>query len=119
MQTTSLGAMLANYAGQEFDRAAARLVEENGALRDLCGQAAPVVGDSELRKALESAAASGPDDDLRIPALQRTNDWLRGLLVRLHEHVETLDGEGARALEESIWAELIESTRRRHFQTGV
>ena len=52
-----LAAMLAEVK-LEFERAAARRVEENAALRRLFAEAAPVVADAALRERLEAAAAS-------------------------------------------------------------
>jgi hypothetical protein len=114
IQTTSIAAMLSGYAAQEFDRAASRRVEEIAAMRAIFHRAVPVVTDAELAKALESAGRDEPVTDVRVSALQSTNDWLRGLLVRLHAHIEEVAGEDARQIEEAIWEELAESTRRRH-----
>ena len=97
---------------QEFDRAAARLVEENDALVALFGQARAVVRDETLAAALQ-AATSVTTPSLLVSTLRERNRALRDLLIRLHAHVETLDEASARALEERIWAELAASTRRR------
>jgi hypothetical protein len=107
-QTLQLGAMLCTMIAQEFDRAAARLVEENAAVEALLADAAGVVGDAEIGRL---AAAREPS--LLVSALQARNRDLRAALTRLHAHVETLDTPPARALEARIWAELVESTRRR------
>ena len=117
-QTLQLGAALAMMCAQEFDRAAARLVEENGALAGLFGDAAAVVRDAALRDELRSAASPG-SPDLVVSTLHERNRALRALLVRLHAHVETLDGDGARALDARIWAELVASTRRRHLDMAM
>jgi hypothetical protein len=114
IQTTSIAGALSNYAAQEFDRAASRRVEENAAMREIFRRAVPVVTDIELAKALEAAGRDEPLSDVRISSLQATNDWLRGVLVRLHAHIEEVEGEAAREIEEAIWNELAESTRRRH-----
>lgn len=117
-QTLQLGAALAMMCAQEFERAAARLTEENQALSALFGDAAGVVGDAELQEAL-SAAASARSSSLLISALHEHNRSLRALLVRLHAYVETQDGDAARALEKRIWAELFESTRRRQLDMAL
>src|SRR5262245_24861836 len=109
-QTLQLGAALTMMCAQEFDRAAARLVEENRALAALFADAAPV---GELQ------AADADVSSLLISALQERNGALRALLVRLHEHVELIDTPQARALEERIWKELAESVRRRQLDMAM
>jgi hypothetical protein len=112
-QTLQLGAALSMMCAQEFDRAAARLAEENAALSALFAGADAVIEDADLRADLQSAAAEG-SGSLLVSALHESNRTLRALLVRLHAHVEGLDGDAARALEVRIWNELVESLRRRH-----
>jgi len=111
--TLQMMSALLMMIGQEFDRAAARLVEENDALVALFRDAQATVRDDVLRTALHDAVAA-PSPALLVSALRERNRPLRDLLIRLHVHVETLDGAGARALDERIWAELAASTRRRH-----
>jgi hypothetical protein len=60
-----------------------------------------------------------PPPRLLVSALHERNRALRAVLVRLHVHVETLDGEAARALNARIWAELVESTCRRHLDLAL
>jgi hypothetical protein len=112
-QTLQLGAALAMMCAQEFDHAAARLAEENAALTALFADAGAVVADDALRTDLQSAIAEA-SGSLLVSVLYERNRTLRALLVRLHAHVETLDGDPARALDARIWNELVESTRRRH-----
>lgn len=102
---------------EEFDRAASRRVEENAALRGLFARATPAVEDAALAARLAEAAA-GADADLSVPALEAANAALRALLVELHGHVESLDSEAARALEDAIWRELARSTERRRLALG-
>ena len=52
-------------------------------------------------------------------ALQAENDALRGGLVVLHAALESNTDPAARAFEERIWAEIVESTRRRQFQARL
>jgi hypothetical protein len=111
-----LGALLL-CAREEFERAAARRVEENAVLRDLFGQAAPVVTDEALRARLVEAAG-GRDASLAISELERGNAALRGLLIDLHAHVEEIEGSGARRIEDAIWRELSASTVRRKLAIG-
>ena len=110
IQTLQLDAMLAMMCAQEFDRAAARLADENAALLALFGDAEALVTENDLRAELRAAGIAAPSG-LLVSQLQERNRTLRGLLVRLHAHVETLPD--AEALNERIWAELVESTRRR------
>jgi hypothetical protein len=110
--TVTMQAMLLTVVREEMDRAAARRVEENGALRALFAEAAPAVREAGLRERLRSAAASA-DASLRVPDLDAANQALRALLVELHAHVEGLEGAAARAVEAAIWRELAASTERR------
>lgn len=117
-QTLQLAGALAMMCAQEFDRAAARLAEENAALAALLTDAADVVGDAALRDELCTVAAA-TSASLLVSALHERNRALRAVLVRLHAHVESLDGAAARALDARIWAELIESTNRRHLDLAM
>jgi hypothetical protein len=110
--TVTMHAMLLASIGEEMDRAAARRVEENAALRALFAEAAPGVRDAALCARLEQAAR-GEDASLRVPDLEAGNAALRGLLIELHAHVETLDAPEARRIEAAIWRELAASTERR------
>jgi hypothetical protein len=111
-RNSMLTVMLLQSAAEEWDRAAARRVEENCTLRRLFAEVAPEIGDRDLRGRLE--AASGEEDEsLRISDLNRSNDGLRTLLIELHAHVEELDTEAARRIEAAIWQELRVSTERR------
>jgi hypothetical protein len=111
-RNSMLTAMLLQSAAEEWDRAAARRVEENRALRRLFQEAAGEVRDRDLRARLE-AACQEEDASLRISDLNRSNDRLRMLLIELQAHVEELDGEAARRIEQAIWQELRISTERR------
>jgi len=115
--TVTIYAMMLAAIREEIDRAAARRVEENGALRALFAQAAPSVRDAGLRERLASAAAL-PDTSLRVPDLDAANLALRALLIELHAHVEELSGDAARAIEAAIWRELAASTERRKLSLG-
>jgi hypothetical protein len=111
-----LSVMLLELEG-EFERAAARRVEENRALRVLFADAAGAVEDAALGARLREAAAGG-DASLLVHDLERSNAALRGLLIELHAHVETLGSAGARRLEAAIWRELVASTERRRLLFG-
>lgn len=99
--------MVLQCAAEEFDRAAARRVEENRAMRELFRSAA--VDDEELSKRL-AQAARGSDEDLRISALDGANSELRALLIELQTYAEK---SGSTELEDAIWSELRRSTKRR------
>lgn len=107
-----VASMLLQAASEEWDRAAARRVEENEALRRLFREAHDTVGDPDLERRLAEAGA-GSDDDLKLSSLDRSNDALRGLLISLHAHVEELSSAAAREVEQQIWRELRRSTERR------
>jgi hypothetical protein len=98
-----LSAALLGMAAEVWDGMAARLVEENKAIRLLLAHGPKAGLDfSEL--------VIGLDDDLRIAALQGTNDRLRAALIVLQVAAETRDDT---VLQEAIWAELLASTERR------
>jgi hypothetical protein len=110
-------AMMVSAIREELDRAAARRVEENAALRALFAEAAPAVADAALRERL-AAAARSTDASLLVPALEASNRTLRALLIELHAHVDDLPGDAARRLEDAIWRELAASTERRKLSLG-
>jgi hypothetical protein len=117
-QSLQLDAALLMCCAQEFDRAAARLVEENTALVELFTAAAAVVEDPALRDALRARAADDRSD-LLVSALHARNRVLRALLIDLQAHVEQLAGAAAQAIDERIWAELAASTRRRQLDLAM
>lgn len=111
-----LGVML-GATREEYERAAARRVEENREMRRIFADAAAAVADGALRSRLESAAA-GEETSLRVSDLEAANSELRALLIDLHAHVEEIDSPEARRVEEAIWAELVASTERRRLSIG-
>lgn len=111
-RNTALSAIMLQVVAEEWDRAAARRVEENGAMRKLFGEARGVVADQPLAQRL-AEEAGGADADLRIAALDAANKRMRALLIELHAHVETLGTAEAQRIEDAIWAELKRSTERR------
>jgi hypothetical protein len=115
--SVSIQAMMLLAIREEFDRAAARRVEENAALRGLFADAAPAVTDPALRERL-GAAAGSRDASLRVPELEEANRALRALLIELHVHVEGLESVEARRIEAAIWRELASSTERRKLSLG-
>jgi hypothetical protein len=115
--SVTVHAMIVAAVREEIDRAAARRVEENRALRALFADAAPVVSDAALRGRL-AEAARGADASLLVPELEADNRVLRALLIELHAHVEGVAGDAARRLEAAIWRELAASTERRKLALG-
>ncbi|MBW2286698.1 MAG: hypothetical protein JRG80_09615 [Deltaproteobacteria bacterium] len=111
-----IGLMLTQL-GEEFERAAARRIEENRELRRIFADAVDIVADDDLRAKL-AEAARGEDLNFTVSALEQSNCALRTLLIELHVHVEDLDSEAARSLEAEIWHELVASTERRKLGIG-
>lgn len=118
-QTVGLAGGLAMMAAEEFDRAAARLVEENAAVLEILHRARGATGDVALETELDGLLGLLPGTDLRVSALQAENDRLRALLIRVHVAVEGREDEDARLLDALIWDELRQSTRRRHFSGRI
>jgi len=112
--TVNVVGLLLTMLREEWDRAAARRVDENRAMRSLFARAVGEVGEAALRRRL-AEAGDGADTSLRIADLDATNDDLRQLLIDLQAHVEAQSGESARRLETEIWEELLASTERRRF----
>lgn len=116
--TIQLSAGLLSMIAQEVDRAAARLSEENGALRHLFAAARTAVSDPRLDGDL-AAAGQGPPPSLLVSDLRQENRTLRALLIRLHAHLEDRDDAAARALEARVWHELAASTARRQLDLAI
>jgi hypothetical protein len=106
-----MSAML-TMISEEWDRAAARRVEENAAIRAIFADALPSLSDAALAGRLKTLA-DGKDTDLRISALDVTNDDLRNALGALHAHVELQESASAQQTNEAIWKELRRSVDRR------
>lgn len=100
--------------GVEFDRAAARLVEENTAVLGILARAQSSLEDPWLQDRIARELGEVPGEDLHVSALQTENDRLRALLIDVHAAVEAMEGAECEALDRMIWDELRESTRRRH-----
>ena len=116
-QTISVAAGLAAMVGEEFDRAADRLVAENGAVRTILRDALPLLA-ADLQASVAVALGTG-SADYRVSALQAENDALRGALVDVHAAIDTIDSDAARAIDGRIWEELVESTRRREWTMRI
>ena len=96
----------------DIDRLVPRLIEEAKAIRGIFAQAAPLVETGELAAAI-ALEADRQCENLHLSALFDENNHLRELLIHLHEYVEALPGQGARALDETIWHELAQQNERR------
>jgi hypothetical protein len=112
-----LTAGILGMIAEDWDRSAARRVEENRAIRRLFQRATGLGLEPELATRL-AALGQTNDDDLRLSALEAGNEAVRAALIDLHAAVEAMDGGAARALNDAIWAELSASTARRKLSTG-
>lgn len=110
--TTSLIAVLATMAAQEYERGAEIRANENEDMRALFRDFASLAGDPALQQALTRAAGTR-DTSLAISALDVANCELRRLLIALQMHVEEMPGAAAREAERRIWAVLKASAERR------
>ncbi len=96
----------------DFDGAAARLIDENTEIRGLFADAVASIGDDNLKERLEKAAKS-VDGDFKVSELDKSNQDLAGLLIELHTHVETIEGDEARRIEAAIGQALLMKSMRR------
>lgn len=108
-----MAAAMLDMIGEEWDRAAARLVEENRAVQTLLRQGAEVLDEPAFAKAADQG-----EEDLRISALEAANAHLRTALIDLQEKVELASSDGARQLEKAIWKELRRSVERRRVSSA-
>lgn len=104
--------LIMTAASEEYDRAAEVRVAENRDMRTVFAAAAHEVQDRELSDRLE-AAAKTTDANLRISALNKSNNELRQLLIDLQVYVEGQDADWASAIDRQIWDALRASTKRR------
>jgi hypothetical protein len=116
-QTVNLAGALALMAAEEAERGAERLTTENRIVRELLAAGVHLAG--ERRAAVEAGLATAPAPNLLVSSLQAENDALRSALIELHAAVELDASAEASELNERIWAELVESTRRRQFQVRM
>src|SRR5260370_25133025 len=109
--TIGMIATMLALAGEDWDRAASRRLEENRRLREIFREAAKVIKKPGLNARLTELVQT-QDEDFRISALERNNCVLRATLIELHAQVESESGPEARRLEGSICSELMRSTAR-------
>jgi hypothetical protein len=109
-----LMALMVLLVSEEFERAAHRRIEENRAFKRIFNDALPVVKDEDLKRRIREAMEK-TEDDYHISALDQLNCELQEVLIDLHAHVEILESGDARMIEEAIWQELENWTKRREF----
>lgn len=100
-QMSRLSCLLLKICANWVDDAAELRVDENGRIRALLGDAAPLVAEPLAAQLREAAVSSDPG--LKISILDGENDRLRRLLVEAQKLVETDEGVAARALDQRIW----------------
>ena len=113
-----LTAMMLGMVAEEFDRAAHRRIEENRELRKIFSAAVTVVTDEDLKKRLQ-AASENKTNDYTVKTLDKLNCELLEVLIDLHAHVEELEGEDARKINDAIWDEMEKAVKRREFTSGT
>lgn len=111
-EAARLSALVVSIVANSIDDAAAIRVAENKAIRAIFRQARAIVTSPDLAERLREKVNSA-DLGLRISELDRENDSLRSLLIELHAHAETINGEHARVLCGAIWRALAEFERAR------
>jgi hypothetical protein len=111
--TASLMAATLGMMVEEWDRGADRLAEENTAIRALFVLAAPLAPGGLSARLTDLSMTV--DSDLKVSTLQAANNILRAALIDLQTWSEEQTGEAVTALNDAIWAELVQSTERRRF----
>ncbi len=115
--TAGHAAGLTMVLAQEVDRLPDRLYRETEAVAAMLTDALPLL-DATLAGRLRDVLANRTAPDLRISSLQAANDTVRAVLIDVHAAVEAQGSAEAREMNERIWDELRESTRRRHVIMG-
>ena len=111
-----LTALVLGVIAEEFERVAHRRIEENREMRKIFKQAVSVVTNDDLKNRLREASEK-MEVDFHTSALDQLNCELQEVLIELHDHIEDLEGDAARELEETIWQELEKRVKRREFLT--
>lgn len=117
-QTVGIAGALTMMLAEESDRAANRLSVESAIIRGILTDGLSLVR-NEAQAAVSAALATPAPSDIRVSSLLAENDALRAGLIALHAAVEQLETPEGRAMDDRIWAELVESTRRRDFQAKM
>jgi len=105
--TQFLLALSADYESAAFCR-----IEENRELRELFAEASTYVTETNLKNRLYKAINS-KDVDFKISSLDKCNQELFKILIDLHAHIETLEGEEGGRIEQTIWKVLKMKIMRR------
>ena len=112
--TTSTLGMLMMFAATEFGRAAEVRAAENGEIRKLCGRAARVLPEGELKTRCAEAART-KEGALTIQALEASNRSLRRVMIEIQTTAEEADAPWGRSLDRSIWQIMKAAAERRFF----
>jgi hypothetical protein len=105
----AMGAAMLDMVADDWDGAAARLVRENRAFRLLVDRGVALHG---------GEPAGGDDEDLRISALTRENDRLRGLITDLMARLEEEASTASAELLDAIWQELARTVAERRITSA-
>lgn len=114
---TMMAALLLTGAAEEFGRAAEVRSTDIREMRELFAEAAGRLPPGPLGDRV-AAASDREATSLRIADLDACRDELAGVLISLHETVETRPEPWARELEAKIWQHLRASTERRAMATS-
>lgn len=108
----TLIALALNGAAEEYDRAAETRMQENRAMRAIFAEAAPLIGDAELKARIGEASTTEPKS-LRIRDLNSANNDLSESLIALQAYAEEQEGGEWQTVMRKIWDELKARTQRR------
>lgn len=114
---TMMAALLLSGAAEEFDRAAEVRSADIREMREIFAGAARYLPAGPLREHVTDAS-DRQAKSLRIADLDACRDELAGVLISLHEAIETRGEPWARELDAKIWQHLRASTERRAMATS-
>ena len=96
----------------EVDQTASRLLEDIGQMRSIFSSATECVTDVDLKARL-GEAADRTESDFKVSALDAACQEMNTLLIELHTHLESLEGDDVKRVEDSLWNELMLKPLRR------
>ena len=96
----------------EVDQTASRLLEDIGQMRSIFSSAIECVTDVDLKARL-GEAADRTESDFKVSALDAACQEMNTLLIELHTHLESQEGDNSKQIEEAIWNELMMKPMRR------
>lgn len=108
-KSTSTIIFLINTAHDRYDNEAASKITESERLKKLFSMSLPVIKDDELRNKIEDALDK-KEKSFRLRDINDFNQDLKGILIKLHTHLEMLQGNDVETIDEMIWKELADST---------